>query len=128
MTDEDIEKFQTELKLLFDFYRNKDSGEKIKKISQNYNEVSVDTIKVINNLTDSELKLEERNGTVNMCRGLDELQEMAKAEGIQEGEAKGKKENEIKSIKTMNKNGADIETISRLLDLDIGYVKEVLNS
>ena len=52
-------------------------------------------------------------------------------EGIKEGRTKGIAEGEAKAIinniKTMHKNGADVKTISTLLDLDIEYVKEVLN-
>ena len=43
--------------------------------------------------------------------------------GIVEGEAKVRAE----SIRTMYKNGFDVETISKALSLDIDYVKEVLS-
>ena len=55
-----------------------------------------------------------------MCKGLDEFRQEALEEG--------KVENEKSNIKTMHKNGADINTIAKLLSLDINYVKEVLNS
>ena len=55
----------------------------------------------------------------------------AKEEGINEGIKKGKEEGaQIQletSIKTMHKNGFDVETISKALSLDINYVKEVLS-
>ena len=44
------------------------------------------------------------------------------------GRKEGKTEAIINNIKTMHKNGFDIETISKALDLDIEYVKEVLNN
>ena len=59
-----------------------------------------------------------------MCKGLDEFRQ----EALDEGLAKGKVEKEKSNIKTMHKNGADINTITKLLSLDINYVKEVLNS
>ena len=49
-----------------------------------------------------------------MCKGLDELEKRAK------------NEEQKANIKTMHKNGASIETISKVLSLDINYVKEVL--
>ena len=48
---------------------------------------------------------------------------VAERNGIEKGEAKGRAE----SIRTMYKNGFDIETISKALSLDINYVKEVLS-
>ena len=44
---------------------------------------------------------------------------VAERNGIEKGEAK--------LIKTFFKNGFDVETISKALDLDINYVKEVLS-
>ncbi len=48
-------------------------------------------------------------------------------EGLKEGIKEGRTEAIINNIKTMHKNGFDIDTISKALDLDIEYVKEVLN-
>ena len=47
-------------------------------------------------------------------------------EGILEGEARGKNEATVQNIKTMNKNGATVELIAKLLGLDTAYVKTVL--
>ena len=85
---------------------------------KNYNEVGKDTVGVINYITDSKLPFNELEDKFDMCKGLDEL----KAEGKVEGAL----EKEQNNIKTMHKNGASIETISKLLGLDINYVKEVL--
>ncbi len=54
-------------------------------------------------------------------------EDKGRKEGIKEGLKEGKTEAIINNIKTMHKNGADVKTISTLLDLDIEYVKEVLN-
>ena len=58
-----------------------------------------------------------------------------KAEGLAEGLAQGKVEGLTQgkaealdnNIKTMHKNGADIEMIAKLLNMDINKVKEILN-
>ena len=50
-----------------------------------------------------------------------------KAIGLKEGKEEGMVETQIKNIKTMYKNGADKDTIARLLDLDVKYVEEALN-
>ena len=65
-----------------------------------------------------------------MCKAIDDMRKESKAEGIAEGEAKGMAAGEAKNlnqnIKTMYKNGFDVETIARALSLDLGFVKKVL--
>ena len=119
MTDDDIEKLRSDFKVLCDFIRNSNSKEGLVKLKEkNYNEVGKDTVGVINYITESKLPFNEKEDKFDMCKGLDEL----KAEGKVEGAL----EKEQNNIKTMHKNGASIETISKLLGLDINYVKEVL--
>lgn len=48
-------------------------------------------------------------------------------EGIQIGKREGKQEATIEIIKTMHKNGANEETIAKMLSLDLEYVKKVLS-
>ena len=65
-----------------------------------------------------------------MCKAIDDMRKESKAEGISIGKAEGisigetKKLNE--NIKTMHKNGADENLISKLLGLDISFVRKVL--
>jgi len=62
------------------------------------------------------LYVAERNG-----------RERGEAEGRAKGRAEGKAEARAESIRTMYKNGLSIEDISKYLNLDINYVKEVLS-
>jgi hypothetical protein len=57
-----------------------------------------------------------------MCKAIDGMRKESKAEGISIGEDNKLKEN----IKTMHKNGADENLISKLLGLDISFVRKVL--
>ena len=57
-----------------------------------------------------------------MCKAIEDLKKDARKEGLVEGEAKKLNEN----IKTMYKNGFDVETIARALSLDIVFVKKTL--
>ena len=57
-----------------------------------------------------------------MCKAIDDMRKESKAEGISIGETKKMNEN----IKTMHKNGADESLISKLLGLDISFVRKVL--
>jgi len=63
-----------------------------------------------------------------VLRGINRERERFERESqLGMAEDKGRTEAIINNIKTMHKNGFDIETISKALDLDIEYVKEVLN-
>ena len=71
-----------------------------------------------------------------MCKAIDDMRKESKAEGIAEGKAEGIAEGEAigkaiglkENIKTMHKNGFDVETIARALSLDLCFVKEVLSA
>ena len=119
MTDSDIEKLKSDFKAICDYIRishDKDGIDTIKR--KNYNKIEIETMNVINYLTGSKMIYEKKEGKLDMCKAFDEFEKRAVSRGKVEGiEA---------NIKTMHKNGADIETISKLLGLDINYVKEVL--
>ena len=53
-----------------------------------------------------------------MCKAIKDMRDEAKQEGKIE-----EKEN---NIKLMSNNGASVETIAKLLNLDLAYVKTVL--
>ena len=57
-----------------------------------------------------------------MCKAIEDLKKDWKAEGIEAGKTQELNNN----IKTMHSNGADENTIAKLLNLDIKYVKDVL--
>ena len=65
-----------------------------------------------------------------MCKAIDDMRKESKAEGIAEGEAKGlaagKAEALNQNIKTMYKNGMNIDDIVKYLGLDLVFVKKVL--
>ena len=124
MSDEEIESLKSDFKVLCDFIRKSNNSDGIKYLLDRNYIISNETGRMINYITNSKLKLNEEEDKLDMCKGLDEFRQ----EALDEGLAKGKVENEKSNIKTMHKNGADINTIAKLLSLDINYVKEVLNS
>ena len=124
MSDEEIESLKSDFKVLCDFIRKSDNSDGIKYLLDRNYIISNETGRMINYITNSKLKLNEEEDKLDMCKGLDEFRQ----EALDEGLAKGKIETEKSNIKTMHKNGADINTIAKLLSLDINYVKEVLNS
>lgn len=80
--------------------------------------MSVDTVELINSVANLELNYEEKEGKINMCKAIEDLKKDWKAEGKTEGLNS--------NIKTMHSNGFNEETIAKLLNLDIKYVRDVL--
>ncbi len=61
-----------------------------------------------------------------MCKAIEDLKKDARKEGKKEGLVEGEAKKLNENIKTMYKNGFDVETIARALSLDIVFVKKVL--
>ena len=99
-------------------------------ISTKYHYINSIPARLINEVTKAELKIEESEGKIDMCKAIDDMRKESMAAGIAEGEARGlaegKAETLNQNIKTMYKNGFDVETIARALSLDLGFVKKVL--
>jgi len=51
-----------------------------------------ETAELINLITDSKLKLNVKEGTVNMCQAIQQMREHSKAAGIAEGKVEGRME------------------------------------
>ena len=90
---------------------------------------------MVDGYTDEEIALMVRDAKRKVEFEINHIKEMAFAEGkaqglaevIAEGKAEGKQEAIEENIKTMFSNGATVEMISKLLNLDVNYVNEVLN-
>ena len=121
LSEKDITKYET------------DKSEVIKEAAQMLKEFDESEKAVLRGIN-RERERFERESQLGMAedKGRKEGIKEGLKEGIKEGRTKGiaegKTEAIINNIKTMHKNGFDIETISKALDLDIEYVKEVLNN
>ncbi len=115
MTDDDINKFKSDFKIVCDFIRKSKDIKGIESIRKNNDKIEDETIDLINYITNSNLVYDKERGIDTMCKGLDEFEKRAKNEKLNE------------NIKTMHSNGATDEMIAKLLSLDINYVKEVLS-
>ncbi len=114
-----------DLSILFGFIKNSGNKEKLINLINNnkkYEHVNKKTIRLINEVTNINITIEEDKEEIDMCKAIEDLKKDARKEGLVEGEAKKLNEN----IKTMYKNGFDVETIARALSLDIVFVKKTL--
>lgn len=121
-SDEEIDKYTKDLKQVFKVIKYSDNKDKLDKIineDEDFKGVSIPVVDTINVFTNTSIEYKEEEGVINMCKAIEEM----KKEALE----KGKDEKEYEVIKTMSNNGADISTISKLLGLDINYVKLVLS-
>ena len=121
LTDEELESYNKDIRQLFKYVKKSNNKEDISSImtDNDFKKVKKEIVDAINILTKSNIKYEEGDDEVNMCKGLDELLQDTR------DEATTKKETEV--VKTMHNNGANETTIAKLLGLDINYVKLVLS-
>ena len=115
--------FKTELGLVMEYIASSESTDKIKSLSQDvrFEEVSAETVCLINECTESQIEITEGKEVVNMCEGLRGLQEEAKNEGIEKGIEKGEEQLVIKMIR----NGASDEHIHELTDLPLERIAKL---
>ena len=117
LTDEELESYNKDIRQLFKYVKKSNNKEDISSImtDNDFKKVKKEIVDAINILTKSNIKYEEGDDEVNMCKGLEELKKEAKLEEKND------------NIKTMHNNGANETTIAKLLGLDINYVKLVLS-
>ena len=92
IADEDFPKFKTELSVLLRYIKCSKDKQKLKDMvsgSTDLGSVSKETVDLINLLTNSQLRYNDEEENVNMCKALDDWMSEVRAEGVAEGEAKG---------------------------------------
>ena len=95
IADEDFPKFKTELSVLLRYIKCSKDKQKLKEMvsgSTDLGSVSKETVDLINLLTNSQLRYDDEEENVNMCKALDDWMSEVRAEG----EAKGRAEGEAK--------------------------------
>ena len=125
LSDKELESYNKDIRQLFKYVKKSNNKEDIRSImtDNDFKKVKREIVDAINILTKSNIKYEEGDDEVNMCKGLEEF----KKEAMLEGRLEGKLEEKNDNIKTMHNNGANETTIAKLLGLDINYVKLVLS-
>ena len=125
MTDDDFNKFKTEIGLVLEsvkYSNNKNMFLTTIQNKMNYKNMNIDTADFIKSVVNLDIEYEEKNGKINMCKALDDLKKDWKAEG----KAEGKTEGINQSIQALHSNGIEENAIAKLLCLDIQYVRDVL--
>ena len=81
--------------------RNEEDIERLTEGNERFSRMNPETAELINLITDSKLKLNVEEGTVNMCQAIQQMREHSKAAGIVEGKAEGKVEGRMEAYAEM---------------------------
>ena len=92
-TAEELERFETDLKYVMTYVRYSDDKNKLMNYARENDIVlNIESVTIINALTNSNLKIEEGKDEVQMCKALDDLIEDGRNEGRSEGIEIGRQE------------------------------------
>ena len=89
--DKDFEKFHSKMNQVFKYIKyskNKAVLRKLVEEDEMYRTMDRETAELINVVTNSKLEFQEEGEVVDMCQAIREIEEDARQEGRQEGEAK----------------------------------------
>ena len=95
MTDADFPKFHTELGQIMNYIHYSKDMDKIHEITHTddrFRSLAPESADLINLATGSRLNIpqkERKEGKVNMCKAIDDMRKVSKAEGLAEGKAAG---------------------------------------
>ena len=146
--DNDFYKFKTDIKSLLRFIKYSNDKEKLEKIinenNEEYERLNIKTANVINELANFDIKIDEKEEMINMCKAIEDMKKesldkgigigekrgilIGKEEGILIGKEEGKAEKIKEIILSFHKKGLSNEEISNLLELSIDEVTSIINT
>ena len=124
LSDEDLEKFQSNLKEVLSFIKYEKDKDKISDLMQRdaFKALDKDAAMVLNTCTRLKLPIEdyEEMGEVNMCQAWEEIKEDCRIEGRQEGRWESRKE---LAAQLMKDNIYPLSRISELTELPMAELE-----
>ncbi|MDO4982474.1 MAG: Rpn family recombination-promoting nuclease/putative transposase [Eubacteriales bacterium] len=93
MSDGDIAKLKTDLKNVFYYIKYSRDKEKLCEIvnrDESFRELRRGTVEMLNEVTNSKLRISEKEETVDMCKAIEDIRNDGRAEGRVEGRAEGR--------------------------------------
>lgn len=116
MEDEEIDRFQTDLREVIYFIKYSKDKKKLMEIMQknpNYQNMGIKAARVINAITDIGIRMKENEERVNMCKGMQDLLEDARNEGWEAGREEVRKMLELEKERA-EKAEAELEKYKKL--------------
>lgn len=131
MDMKDMNKLKTSLREVLLYIKYSKDKEKLKQVvlsDERFKHVERSAVSVINVITNSKIKFEEKGEEINMCQAIMEMREEERLIGREEGRKEGREEGREETAKRMLKLGKNtLEEISICCNLDIERIKELRN-
>ena len=133
MDMKDMNKLKTSLREVLLYIKYSKDKEKLKQVvlsDERFKHVERSAVSVINVITNSKIKFEEKGEEINMCQAIMEMREeerlIGRNEGREEGRAQGQTEEREETAKRMLKlEKYTMEEISICVNLSIERIKEL---
>ena len=90
--------------------------------------VDRDTYDLINVLTELDLEFEEDGGTINMCKGIEDLKLHAEERGEKRGEERGMEKATKSNIISLYNNGASIDLLVKSFNMSEEEIRKIIAS
>ena len=126
MSDEEIMKFRSSLREVLLFIKHSKNPENLNWIlkdnEQRFREMERRAVDVIEVITNTGLKYEEREEKIDVCEAIKEIRMEERRIGEQNGEKRGELKKAQESARNFYNLGVDIETIAK----GVGYAVDVV--
>ncbi len=137
--DEEISLFRSSLREVMLYIKYSGDQKKMDEImdkNERFEQMDREAAEVINAVTDSKLKFEEEEDTVNMCLAIRQMREESRTEGRLEGQLEGRlegrQEGELRKMISLvcrkMAKGKNAEVIADDLEEDIGEIKRIYDA
>ena len=136
MSDEEINQFSTNLRevmLYLKYSKDKIKLSEIVSTNENFKHIDIKAARVINGITRSNFKWNDKEEEIDMCEAIKGLVEDARNEGEMQGKIEGKIEGRLDSqretaSRMLRRQSYSLEEIADICDLDIEMVLSIQES
>ena len=108
MADEGFRKFRTELGVVLGYIKyaqDKDGLTRYMNHESRFKSVGAESVELINELTDSRLRIAEGEETVDMCKAIEDMRAEARSEGIERGIEQGIEQGTMQVLSGLVRDG-----------------------
>lgn len=121
---EDFEQFKSDMKYVLEFIKNSRENEKMKNLlqKQEYKNIPIEVAKMISCMTGTKIKINLKEGLVDMCKAWEEQRQ----EGIQAGIQEGIQEEKINLIQKKLEKGKNIQQIADELEDTVIEIEKLI--
>lgn len=126
---EDMDKFRSSLREVLLYIKYSKDREQLNRLLESdpqFRNLDIEAAVVINTVTNSGLKFDRKEKTVDMCQAVADMRKEERQEGIREGIREGKQEANRKTARNMLKRGYSLETVAEVLELPEGLIGELV--